>query len=391
LFGTAMRRRGWATIAAVSGSLLLTATSTLGANATGGPVPPNGANCNPVVGGQVGVTAPVPVSESATVNCPFESGPPGVPTGPSGPLPGPYQPGQTCSYVIYQPIKIVVGGGQSVTEMDPNFNGAQYTPIGYPPELAPVPIVTQESSDIYMPYLFSGKADAGGNCTKNITHTLGCPNPVPFTNFVVAGNVCWKTFPHPGVGQPLPPGQTIPYLDAASLLQFIGLGTMSSMPDNPGPSLVNIGTCFFLNGATFQALGAGVQPVTRPAFYSMSVAQPLNDGTGRFIFYVFRIELAFTGLDWNFGDGSSTADSALPPECAGVPAQFAVSHTYQRYGTFQVSITEHYDVTVQEFWHDANGPHGPILLTGIVPPITRVLGPYTKTVLQEEGIPVGRP
>jgi hypothetical protein len=386
-----MRRRGWATIAAVCGSLLLTAASTPGAAATGGPGGANGNNCHPVVGGQVGATTPVPVQENATVNCPFESGPPGAPTGPPGPLPGPYQPGQNCSYVIYQPIKIVVGSGQTVTEMDPNANGSQYTPIGYPPELAPVPVMTQESDDIYMPYRFTGKADANGNCTKNITSHLGCPNPVPFTNFVVAGNVCWKTVPHPGVGQPVPPGQPIPYLDAAHLLQFIGLGTMSSLPDNPGPSLVNIGTCFFLNGATFQALGGAPQPVTTPAFYMMNVAQPLNDGTGRFIFYVFRIELAFTGLDWDFGDGSTTPDLTLPAPCTGVPAQFAVSHTYSRYGTFQVSITEHYDVTVQEFWEDANGDNGPITLTGIVPPIARVLGPYTKTVLQEEGVPVSGP
>src|SRR5215472_9811140 len=110
-----MRRRGWATIAAVCGSLLLVAASTPEAGASGGPGGANGNNCHPVVGGQAGATTPVPVQENATVNCPFESGPPGVPTGPPGPQPGPYQPGQNCSYVIYQPIKIVVGNGQTVT------------------------------------------------------------------------------------------------------------------------------------------------------------------------------------------------------------------------------------------------------------------------------------
>jgi hypothetical protein len=386
-----MRRRGRGTIAAALGSLLLTAASAPGVHATGGPGGANGANCNPVVGGQVGATTPVPIAENAAVNCPFASGPTGVPTGPSGSRggPGPFTPGQPCSYVIDQPVKIQVGGGGSVTEFDPNPNGSLGAGFGYPPDLAPIPVVEQENSDIYMPYKFSGTADAGGNCTVNVKSTLGCPNPVPFTNFVVAGNICWQTFPHPAVGGGFNPGQLTPFLDTANLLQFIDLGTMSSLPNNPNPSLVNIGTCFFLNGAAFTALGGAPQPITTPAFYTMSVSQPLNDGTGRLIFYVFRIELSFTGADWFFGDGSTTPDSALPPACAAVPAEIAVSHTYRGYGTYQVSITEHFDVTVDEFWEDANGDHGPIPLTGIVPPIARGLGAYTKTVIQEEGVPVG--
>jgi len=386
-----MRSRGRATIAAVLGSLLLTAASTPAVHASGGPGGANGDNCNPVVGGHVGGTSPVAIQEGAKVDCPFASGPPGTPTGPSGSRGsrGAFTPGQPCSYVVFQPVKIVVGPGGSVTEMDPNATATQYGSFGYPHDLAPIPVVTQENSDIYMPYKFSGTADANGNCTVNVTSTLGCPDPVPFTNFVVAGNICWQTFPHAAVGGGIPPGQLTPFLDAAHLVQFINIGTLSSLPDNPSAGLVNIGTCFFLNGATFQGLGGAPQPVSQPAFYTMSVSQPLNDGTGRMIFYVFLIELAFTGLDWNFGDGSTVPDAGLPPGCSGVPAEIAVSHAYQKYGTFQVSITEHYDVTVQEFWEDANGDNGPITLNGIVPPITRVLGPYTKTVIQEEGVPIG--
>ncbi|HYW23114.1 MAG TPA: hypothetical protein VE953_03055 [Terriglobales bacterium] len=385
-----MRRRGRATIAAALGSLLLAAASTPVAHASGGPGGGNADRCTPVVGGQVGVTTPVPVAEKAAVDCPFASGPTGVPTGPSGPQPGPFQPGQSCWYVTYQPVKFQVGAGGSVTEFDPNANGSLGPGLGYPKDLAPVPIVEQENYDIYMPYRFSGKADANGNCTVNIKSQLGCPDPVAFTNFVVAGNICWKTFPHQANGGGINPGQLTPFLDTANLLQFINIGTLSSLPANPNPSLVNIGTCFFLNGAAFTALGGGPQPITTPAFYRMSVSQPLNDGTGRFIFYVFRIELAFTGMTWDFGDNSSATDSSLPGPCASVPAEIAVSHTYSGYGTFQVSITEHYDVTVDEFWEDAGGEHE-TQLTGIVPPITRVLGPFQKTVVQEEGVPVGAP
>lgn len=384
-----MRRRGRATFAAAFGSLVLMAASTPGVHASGGPGGGNGDNCKPVVGGQVGATTPVPISESAKVICPFASGPTGTPTGPSGPRPGPFQPGQNCWYVTYQPVKIQVGAGGSVTEFDPNANGALGPGLGYPPDLAPVPIVEQENNDIYMPFRFSGKADANGNCTVNVTSQLGCPNPVPFTNFVVAGNICWQTFPHPAVGGGIPPGQIVPFIDAANLLQFIGVGTISSLPADPNPGLVNIGTCFFLNGATFTALGGGPQPITTPAFYTMSVSQPVNDGTGRLIFYVFRIELAFTGLTWDFGDGSTTPDPTPPGPCTTVPAELRASHTYHAYGTFPVTITEHYDVTVEEFWEDANGANPPIVLNGLIPPITRVLGPFPKTVIQEEGVPVG--
>jgi hypothetical protein len=385
-----MRRRGRATTAAILGSLLLTAASTAGVHASGGPGGANGAACNPVIGGQVGATSPVPIAESATVNCPFASGPTGTPSGPAGPRPGPFQPGQDCWYVTYQPVKIQVGAGGSVTEFDPNANGTYGGGLGYPPSLAPIPVTTQQSADIFMPYKFSGKADAGGNCTVNITSKLGCPDPLPFSNFVVAGNICWQTFPHAAVGGGITPGQLAPFLDIARLLQFISAGSMSSRPDNPNAGLVNTGTCFFVNGATFQGLGGAAQPITQPAFYTMSVAQPLNDGTGRFIFYVFKIELAFTGFGWNFGDGSTTPDAGLPPACAAAPGQIAVSHTYLRYGTFQVSVAENFAVTVQEFWEDANGDHGPITVDGAVPPVPPlVVGPYVKTVIQEEGVPVG--
>jgi len=386
-----MRRNGRATIAAVLGSLLLTAASTPGVLASGGPGGANGASCHPVVGGQAGATTPVPISENAAVDCPFASGPTGTPTGPSSPRggPGPYQPGQPCSYVIDQPVKIQVDAGGHVTEFDPLANGSIQGGFGYPPDLAPVPVVEQENNDIYMPYKYSGTADANGNCTVNVKSQLGCPDPVAFTNFVVAGNICWQTFPHGAVGGGLNPGQITPFLDAARVAQFINVGTMSSLPDNPNAGLVNVGTCFFLNGATFAGLGGAPQPITQPAFYTMSVAQPLNDGTGRLIFYVFRIEVALTGLGWDFGDGTTTPDANLPAPCANVPATVRVSHTFLRYGTFQVTITENFDVTVQEFWEDANGDHGPVLVPGVVPPITRVLPLYQKTVIQEEGVPVG--
>src|SRR5205807_5268812 len=109
------------------GGLLLTAALTPSALASGGPGGGNGAGCNPTVGGHVGATTPVPVSESATVSCPLVSGPPGVPYGAPGNLPGPrLTPGQGCSYVVYRPIKVEVTGGGDVIEHDPAPDGSGY-------------------------------------------------------------------------------------------------------------------------------------------------------------------------------------------------------------------------------------------------------------------------
>jgi len=390
---TAMRRAVMSRLAAGLGAALLATISTSPAAASG--LPGNGdANaCTPTVGGQVGndgtLTA---VREDAGVDCPLASGPTGTPYGPGGPQGGPGrgQPGAACSYEIDRPVKILIGPGGSVTELDPTPDGGGYTSIGYPADLKKVPVVEAEQFNIYLPYVFQGKYDQNGLCTiPNPGFQLGCPTPHPFTNFVVAGNICWVTEPNP-VRRPngLPPGRILPYLDRAHLLQLIDPGTLSSLPDNPNPGLVSIGTCFFIGGASFQAPGGARLPIQQPADFQMTIADPVNDGTGRYVFYVFRVELAFQGADWDFGDGSTQPDPNLPAACTGVPADLAASHTYSTYGTYDVSVTEHYGVTVDEYWSDADGQHH-LRLDGLVPPISRTLGPYPKQILQEEGVPVG--
>ncbi|HXM54163.1 MAG TPA: hypothetical protein VOB72_02150 [Candidatus Dormibacteraeota bacterium] len=372
------------------GGLLLTAALTPSAQASGGPGGGNGAGCNPTVGGHVGATSPVPVSESATVNCPLVSGAPGVPYGPPSNLSGPkLTPGQGCSYVVYRPIKVEVTSDGNVIEHDPSNDGSQYGSLTYPGDLKLIPVTTAQSNNIYLPTRFNGKADASGNCTiPDPGWALGCPDPVMFTNFVVAGNVCWFTTPNAVNAPPLPAPTLLRFLDQAQLLQFIHIGSFSSLPDNPNAGLVNIGTCYFVNGAAFQAAGA-LQPIQQPVTLEMSVSQPVNDGTGRFIFYVFRITIAYTGATWDFDDGSTTPDATLPDACQAVQADIKVSHTYRKYGTFNVTITENFAVTVNEFWSDSAGQHGPVPVAGAFPPIARILGPYQKVVIQEEGVPVG--
>lgn len=385
-----MRRKVTTRFAALVGGTLLFAALTPAAHASGVPGSGNGAGCNPTVGGHVGATTPVPVSESAVVNCPVVSGPPGQPYGAPSNLQGPrLTPGQGCSYVVYRPIKIEVTADGKVYEHDPANDGSSYGSIGYPEDLKMIPVGTAENSNIYLPTRFNGRADANGNCTiPDPGWRLGCPDPQPFTNFVVAGNICWFTTPNAVNAPGINPPTLLRFLDQAALVQFINVGAMSSLPDNPNAGLVNIGTCFFVTGATFQGFG-NTLPIGQPATFEMSVSQPVGDGTNRFIFYVFRITIAFQGADWNFGDGDSTTDAGLPGPCQGVQADIAVSHTYRRYGTFPVTITEHFGVTVDEFWADAGGQHGPIRLNGLIPPIDRVLTVYNKPVIQEEGVPVG--
>src|SRR5258708_31202421 len=113
-----------------------------------------------------------------------------------------------------------VGEGGTVTAAAPNATGRQNAALGYPPDLAPVPVIEQESYDIYMPYLFSGTADGTGFCTVNVKSQLGCPNPQPFTNFLVARNISSTTTPPPAIRPALDPGQVVPLLSAANLLQL---------------------------------------------------------------------------------------------------------------------------------------------------------------------------
>ncbi len=379
--------------AAGLGVVVLMVASTPSALASGTPGSGDANVCTPTVGGEVGNDGRlVAVQENASVDCPLASGLPGTPYGASSPRggPGSGHPGESCSYEIDRPVKLLIGPNGSVTELDPTADGKGSTSIAYPSELTQVPVTEAEQANIYVPYVFHGKYDKDGLCTvPNPGFELGCPVPVPFTNFVVAGDVCWLTEPNP-VRRPngLPSDRILPYLDQAHLLQLINAGTLSSLPDNPNPGLVAIGTCFFVTGASFQVPGGTWRSIQQPADFEMTIADPVNDGTGRYVFYVFRIGLAFQGATWDFGDGSTQPDPDLPAACIGVPADIAASHTYRTYGSYHVSVVEHYRVTVDEYWSDADGQHH-LRLDGLIPPIARAIGPYTKQVIQEEGVPVG--
>jgi hypothetical protein len=263
------------------------------------------------------------------------------------------------------------------------------------------PVQMAAKYNIYTPYLFTGKYDANGLCTVPVGGDiqgapgwqLGCPDPFAFYNVVVAGNLCNNFYQNAVVRQNgLPnPGQIVPFLNVGNIKQFINQGTMSSLPDNPNRGLVNIGTCFFVAGATFTVPGGPPQTVQRPVTYEMSVSEPVNDGTGRYVFYLFRIQISLQQLEWHFEDGpnASTVDPQLPAPCANVPADIAVSHTYTRYGDYQVTLVEHFGLRVDEYWSDADGAHH-TQVNGVLPADVPINLPvYQKSILQEVGVPNG--
>jgi len=326
------------------------------------------------------------------------SGPTGVPYGlsqPKGSPSGGGTPGQPCQYVIEQPVKVQVTGPDTAIELDPGYTGNYSGGFSYPSYMSLYPVMVASKYNVFMPYLYTGKYDANGQCTVPVGGKiapgwqLGCPNPYPFYNIVVAGNLCSTQYPN-AVARPggMDRGTIANALGATNLLQWINIGTLSSLPDNSNAGLVNIGTCFFVTGANFTVPGGPPQSVQQPVYYEMSLSEAVNDGTGRYVFYVFRIKVALLAVDWNFGDGSSQVDPQLPAPCTGIPYDIAASHTYTRYGTFPVSVTEHYGATVDEYWSDADPPgEHHLTLNNIFGPIDRTLGPYAKPVLQEVGVP----
>jgi hypothetical protein len=175
------------------------------------------------------------------------------------------------------------------------------------------------------------------------------------------------------------------------MTQKIHPGTISTLPAQPNPALVNVPTCFFVDGASIDGQDPNV-----PATFEVVLLGPA-DAEGRQVFYVFRIDVALQGVAWTFGDDGPTSQGVGGvPECQGVsnaPIQWV--HTYLHYsppGGFAVSATETFTLHVTEYWYDSAGaPHAAADL-GDLPPITVNPGPapaFNKVVVQEEGIPVG--
>jgi hypothetical protein len=343
---------------------------------------------------------PVRVTTGSTVTCPTPERQDGGQFGPTAPLPGPPPvPGTDCVKQVNEPMELSLtpGGQYQVFWPDPTFNGnGSSTPE--PQDVGRVisGIGAKEffmrggSTDFYLPFTLKGKWNANAtDCVPKdpkdpqASYTWNCPGAtIAFACLLQRANGPVDTG-----GLPLT-ALTGGLTNLRGLmLQLIHPGNILTLPAEPHPGVVNIPTCFFLNGADIDG-----QDVRQPATFEMVLVGPA-DGNGRQIFYVFRVDLMLQSVDWQFGDGSGQVEG-LPGPCLGVsnaPLQFA--HRYRTYsppGGFPVVATETFSIHVTEYWSDANGPEPPHDL-GDLPPIAVNPGPpgFVKHVIQEEGVPVG--
>jgi hypothetical protein len=377
-----------------------------------GMAPGNGSggssSCTPGVSTQVTAAStpgqPVRVTTNASVVCPTPEAPGGQIWGPHNPQPQqPHVAGTKCTEEVWEPMELSLtpGGQMEVFWIDPSNPGTgSDTPE---PQMvsqiitgvSPQDFWSQAGTDtnFFMPFTLNGQWDSTGfKCVPDPKDPHGSFQQICNVAPIPIGCLRRDGVGGPG-GGPLPIGALQgPGVDLrARMQQRIHPGSIASWPAQPNPALVNVPTCFFLNGADIDGQDPNV-----PATFEVVLLGPA-DGEGRQVFYVFRIDVALQGVAWTFEPGPDGGQTDPPPgACQGVsnaPLQFA--HTYHHYsppGGFGITATETFTLHVTEYWYDsAEKPH-PAADLGDLPPITVNPGPpggFSKVVVQEEGVPVG--
>ena len=160
-------------------------------------------------------------------------------------------------------------------------------------------------------------------------------------------------------------------------------GAIQSAPATRG--VVNAPVCFWIDGM-------GI-----PVEQDLTLILPgPADSSGRQVFYTFLARIRFLGVDWNFDDPAGNAQVAPPSQCSGHDQ--LVAHLYPQISdgrngdnTYHVSAVERYSITVDAFWIDSNGAHGPTPVDAGVATPTLIPGIHPQVVGQVEGIPLGSP
>lgn len=384
---------------------LLAVAALLLGMAPGGPGGGQSSGCSPGVSVDVSAAStpghPRRVATGAGVTCPTpEASGGGIFGGGNAQrqMPPPGVPGQDCTGTVIEPteLSLTPGGQMQVFWPDPSFQGTgSDTPE--PQDLgrvlsgiAPKQFFMQAgTTDYFLPFRLDGKWDASGrNCVpKDPAHPQDSFSPICTGATVNIG--CLIAQPHGIAPGPLGIGALNGIDLRGQMLQLVHPGQITSLPAQPNPALVNAPTCFFVNGADIDG-----QDVNQPATFELVLLSGA-DASNRQVYYVFRVELALQGVEWQFGDNSGQTEP-LPPPCVGVsnaPLQFA--HRYLRYSQpegFEVRATETFTIHVTEYWYDSAGtPHAPLDL-GDLQPIQIQPGPapvFRKVVVQEEGVPIG--
>jgi hypothetical protein len=217
-------------------------------------------------------------------------------------------------------------------------------------------------------------------CQLNPTFHFLCPDTGQIDQF------CLSWLPHPITADALRPRAWGPFF-AQRLGSIAGqAGTIVSAPSQKG--VVNTPTCFWIEG-----MGIPVEEDL------MLVLPSAPDESGRMIFYTFLAKIRFLGVDWNFDDPAGNQQDLTDPTpgpCQGRPN--LAMHKYPQISdgrnpdnTYHVSAVERYSITVDAFWVDSAGAHGPIPVDpGVAAPAISPVT-YPQFVGQVEGIPIGAP
>ena len=255
--------------------------------------------------------------------------------------------------------------------------------------------VTMATKDAYVTdvqlgtYEHANAADPNSplTCQLSTTFNFFCPRTGQLNQFCLT----WED--HPITADTSPPQDWGPFF-AQQLGGISGqAGTIASAPSQKG--VVNTPTCFWVEGM-------GI-PVEEDLTLTLASAP---DASGRMIFYTFLARIRFLGVDWNFDDPAGNQQDVtdpVPGRCQGQP-QLAM-HRYQQISdgqntgnpnpnTYHVTANERYSITMDAFWVDSLGPHGPIPVDPHVTLPTISPGPgtfYPQYVGQVEGIPIGSP
>jgi hypothetical protein len=194
---------------------------------------------------------------------------------------------------------------------------------------------------------------------------------------------CFEWVDHPITNDNLPPQAWAPFF-AQTIGDIRGeAGQIGSAPS--ARAVVNTPTCFWIDN------------IGIPQERDLTLVLPSNpDASGRQIFYTFLARIKFLGVDWNFDDPVNN-DTATPDTQCGVHP-LLTAHRYTQISdgrngddTYHVTATERYSITVDAFWNDSRGDHGPVPVDpGVAAP---QISPATfpQRVGQVEGIPIGSP
>lgn len=248
-------------------------------------------------------------------------------------------------------------------------------------DIGPTPPGQQQ----FLLFPFQG-AFQNGTCQGRYTASP-CPHLFNANQVWLALPACMAAFPIP-IGGPLPPGFIQPFvIDLEGQLQkLINPGSIATTPSLAGLAWTT--SCFWLQGTTLPA----------DEWFQLVIIGPDD------IIYTLRIDLSLRGVNWQFDDPkdpSNTLAASLPAECTNGGQQL-VGHTYTQRsdkgpepdGTFHVAATIDYGIQAWQYWHDGLGNWSlPVDLGAPGDPANTLDVPvpaHPFTVMQEEGVPVGR-